>query len=156
MRGQIPRLLRAAGPVPEKAYTLPLDSAQVVREGSDITIIGVSWLMGVCLEVAETLAQEGISAEVIDLVSLAPLDEETLLRSLSKTGRLLVVDQDHPRCGIARDVAAVVVEKGFDYLDAPIMTVTPPAVPEPFGPHLSERYYPDAAKVLAKAREILA
>ncbi len=150
-------LLLAKGNVPEEPYTLPLEKSQVAREGKDVTIVGVSWLTGVCQQAAVQLAGEGIEAEVIDLISLEPLDEDAILRSVAKTGRLLVVDQDHPRCGIARDIAAVVADKGFDYLDAPVRTLTPPHVPEPpFGTMLSLYYYPNAGQVVTAAKELMA
>ncbi len=149
------RLLPQRGPCPEEEYVLPIGKALRRREGSDVTLVGISMMTGVCLQAAEALAQEGIQAEVIDLLSLSPLDEEAILESVAKTKRLVVVDEDHPRCSVARDIAAMVVDKGFDYLDAPIKCINAPHAPVPFSKVLENAYIPDAARVVATVRELL-
>ena len=149
------RLLPLRGPCPEEEYVLPIGKALRRREGSDVTLVGISMMTGVCLQAAEALAQEGIQAEVIDLLSLSPLDEEAILESVAKTKRLVVVDEDHPRCSVARDIAAMVVDKGFDYLDAPIKCINAPHAPVPFSKVLENAYIPDAARVVATVRELL-
>ena len=149
------RLLPLRGPCPEEEYVLPIGKAMRRREGSDVTLVGISMMTGVCLQAAEALAQEGIQAEVIDLLSLSPLDEEAILESVAKTKRLVVVDEDHPRCSVARDIAAMVVDKGFDYLDAPIKCINAPHAPVPFSKVLENAYIPDAARVVATVRELL-
>jgi pyruvate dehydrogenase E1 component beta subunit len=144
----------AKGPVPEGEYTVPIGRAEVVRRGSDVTLVGIGRMTHVCLEAAEQLAAAGTSAEVVDLLTLAPLDEATVLESVSRTHRLVVVDEDTPTAGMARDVAARVADKGFDWLDAPIKTVTAAECPVPFAAVLENLYAPDAARVVATVGEL--
>ncbi len=139
----------AKGPVPEGEYTVPIGKAEVVRRGSDVTLCGIGRMTHVCLEAAETLAGRGMSAEVVDVLTLAPLDEATILESVSHTHCLVVVDEDTPTASMARDIAARVADKGFDSLDAPIKTVTAPEAPVPFAAVLEARYAPRAADVVA-------
>jgi pyruvate dehydrogenase E1 component beta subunit len=108
-----------------------------------------------CLQAADILSGEGVEAEVVDLLSLSPLDEETLLESLARTHRMVVVDESNPRCSIARDVAAAISEKGFDNLDAHIGAVTAPHTPVPFSAALENEYIPTAARVVQRAKAIL-
>jgi pyruvate/2-oxoglutarate/acetoin dehydrogenase E1 component len=140
--------------VPEADYEIPLGKAAIVREGSDVTLVGMGATVKTALAAAETLAGEGTSAEVLDLRSLAPLDEEAILASLSRTGRLVVVDEATPRCGIASDVAALCVDQGFDFLDAPVRRVTAPHTPVPFSAALESHYMPSAEKVVAAVRSM--
>ena len=137
------------GDVPEGEYVIPLGKAEIKREGSDVTIVAISRMVHVALEAAQRLAQEGIEAEVVDLRTLSPLDEETVLSSLAKTRRLVVVDEDNPRCSVAADIAALAVDKGFDYLDAPVKLVTAPHTPVPFSPALEQYYIPSPERVIA-------
>ena len=139
----------AKGSVPEGEYTVPIGKAEVVRRGSDVTLCGIGRMTHVCLEAAETLAGRGRSAEVVDVLTLAPLDEATILESVAHTHRLVVVDEDTPTASMARDIAARVADKGFDSLDAPIRTVTAPEAPVPFAAVLEARYAPRAADVVA-------
>ncbi len=104
------------------------------------------------LEAADVLAAEGTAAEVIDLRSLSPLDGETVLSSLARTGRVVVIDEAPPRCGIASDIAALCADRGFDLLDAPVRRVTAPHAPVPFSPALEDLYVPTAARVAAAVR----
>ena len=122
------------GDVPEGDEGIPLGVADIKREGDDVTIVAISRMVQQALAAADTLAAEGIEAEVIDPRTLSPLDEETILSSVAKTHRLLVVDEDNPRCSAATDIAAMVADKGFDTLDAPIKRVTAPHTPVPFSP----------------------
>lgn len=145
-------LLYTAGEVPEEDYELPLGRAAVVREGSDLTLVGVGKTVHVALDAASALAGEGTSAEVIDLRSLSPLDADTVLASLERTGRLVVVDEAPPRCGIASDIAALCVDRGFDFLNAPVKAVTAPHAPVPFSPPLEDAYQPSVERVLAAVR----
>jgi pyruvate dehydrogenase E1 component beta subunit len=147
-------LLFLSGPVPEGDAALPLGKASIVRQGSDVTLVGVGKTVHVALEAAEALASEATSAEVLDLRSLQPLDEETILASLSKTGRLVVIDEAPPRCGIASDVAALCVDAGFDFLNAPVKKVTAPHAPVPFSPVLEDAYVPSVERVTAAVREL--
>jgi len=146
--------LRAKGPVPEESYTLPIGRAQIVRRGRDVTLCGIGRMTHICSEAADSLSAEGIDAEVVDVLTLSPLDEDTILESVSRTRRLVVVDEDTPVCSVARDIAARVADKGFDNLDAPIKTVTAPDTPVPFSAVLEAHYTPGAAQVISAVREL--
>lgn len=143
----------AKGHVPEEAYTLPLGRAEVVRPGTDVTLCGIGRMTHVCLAAAELLAADGIAAEVVDVLTLAPLDEATILGSVERTHRLVVVDEDTPTAGMARDIAARAADQAFDFLDAPIKTVTAPETPVPFAAVLENLYVPTPEKVVAAVRE---
>ncbi len=140
--------------VPEEDYVVPIGKAAISREGSDVTLVGMGATVKMALAAAEALAGDGTSAEVIDLRSLAPLDEQTVLTSLEKTGRLVVVDEATPRCGIASDIACLCVTKGFDFLDAPVACVTAPHTPVPFSAILEQAYMPSPDKIVAAVREL--
>jgi pyruvate dehydrogenase E1 component beta subunit len=131
---------------------LPIGKARIMREGRDISIVSYSIGVGVALEAAETLAGEGIDAEVIDLRTLRPLDRETVLASLRKTHRLLVVEEGWPTCSIASEISAFVMEEAFDELDAPVLRVTNEDVPLPYAANLEKLALIDPAKVCEKAR----
>ncbi|MCH8038698.1 MAG: hypothetical protein IIC53_16480 [Proteobacteria bacterium] len=107
------RSLNNTSEVPEEPYTLPRGKARIVREGKDVTLVGVSAMTRVCLEAAESLTADGIDAEVLDLLSLSPLDEDAILSSVKKTNRIVIVDEDTPRCGVAVDIAALVASDAF-------------------------------------------
>lgn len=148
--------LSAKGVVPEEDYVLPIGKAEIVRAGKDVTLCGIGRTTHLCLEAATTLAKEdGVEAEVIDVLTLAPLDEPTILESVKRTHRLVVVDEDNPVCSMARDIAARAAEKAFDYLDAPIKTVTAPDTPVPFAAVLEILYTPRAEQIVAAVREQL-
>ena len=123
-------------------FVLPIGKARVMREGTDVTIVSYSIGVGVSLEAAEALAAEGIEAEVIDLRTLRPLDKETVLKSLAKTNRMVVVEEGWPVCSIASEIVAIVMEEGFDDLDAPVLRVTDENVPLPYAANL-EKLAPD-------------
>jgi len=143
------------GEVPEGAEPIPFGVADVKREGDDVTIVALSRMVQQTLAAAELLAADGIEAENVDPRTLSPLDEETILRSVAKTHRLVVVDEDNPRCGAAADIAAMVADKGFDTLDAPIKTVTAPHTPVPFSPPLEQFYVPSPERIVETVREIV-
>lgn len=147
-------LMFTTGEVPEGDYEIPLGSARVARQGSDVTIVGFGRTLATAMEAAEILSSEGIDAEVVDLRSLYPLDEDAILGSLAKTGRLVVVDEAPPRCGIAADVAALCVDRGFDLLDAPVRRVTAPHAPVPFSPVLEDAYMPSPQAVVGAVRSL--
>ena len=126
--------------VPEEYYTVPLGKAAIVRPGAHVTIVGAGKTVETSLTAAQLLAQEGIEAEVVDLRTLSPLDEETVLASLARTGYLVVADEAPPRCGLAADIAALAVDKGFDLLRGPVKRVTAPHTPVPFSPVLEDAY----------------
>ncbi|NOY55627.1 MAG: alpha-ketoacid dehydrogenase subunit beta [Actinobacteria bacterium] len=146
------RLYMYDEPVPEEPYTIPFGVARIVRSGSDVTIVGVQKMVHTALDAAKVLASEGIEAEVIDPRTYSPLDEQTILSSVEKTGRLVVVDESHPRCSLATDIAALVAESAFDALRGPIRMVTGAHAPVPFSPPLEDAYVPDAARVVAAVR----
>ncbi|MCB4861340.1 pyruvate dehydrogenase complex E1 component subunit beta [Sphingobium sp. PNB] len=135
-------------------YVLPIGKARIVREGKDVTLVSYSIGVGVALEAAEALAGEGIDAEVIDLRTLRPLDTATVLESLKKTNRLVVVEEGWPVCSIASEIAAVVMEQGFDDLDAPVLRVTNEDVPLPYAANLEKAALIDAARVVAAAKKV--
>jgi acetoin:2,6-dichlorophenolindophenol oxidoreductase subunit beta len=143
------------GEVPEGEEGIPLGVADIKREGEDITIVAISRMVHQALAAAEALALDGIEAEVIDPRTLSPLDEETILSSVAKTHRLVVVDEDNPRCSAAADISAMVADKGFDTLDAPIKLVTAPHTPVPFSPPLEQFYVPSPDRIAAAVREIV-
>jgi pyruvate/2-oxoglutarate/acetoin dehydrogenase E1 component len=140
--------------VPASDYTVPIGKAIVRREGRHVTIVSYAAMAHVALEAAATLAKEGIEAEVIDLRTLLPLDSATILDSVKRTNRLLVVHEDTRTGGIAGEIAAIVCEEAFGYLDAPIARVTALDTPVPYSPPLEERFLPNAEKVVAAAREL--
>lgn len=144
------------GHVPEEYYTVEIGKANVVREGSDLTIVAIGKMVQVAQEVADRLQPDGVEVEVIDLRTIAPWDQETVLESVKKTGRLIVIDESNPHNNTATDIAAVVADKAFDYLDGPIKTVCAPNTPVPFAANLERAYIPDAEKVLRVADEIIA
>ena len=145
----------ARGHVPEEPYTLAIGRAEVVRRGRDVTLCGIGRMTHLCLAAAERLAAEGTDAEVVDVLTLAPLDEATILESVARTKRLVVVDEDTPVASMARDIAARVADRGFDYLDAPIKTVTAPDTPVPFSAALERHYVPSVDQVIAAVHEQL-
>jgi acetoin:2,6-dichlorophenolindophenol oxidoreductase subunit beta len=143
------------GEVPEGNEGIPLGVADVKRSGEDVTIVALSRMVHQALAAADVLAEEGIEAEVIDPRTISPLDTETILASVAKTHRLVVVDEDNPRCSMATDIAALVADRGFDTLDAPIKLVTAPHTPVPFSPPLEQFYVPSPEKIAETVREIV-
>ena len=135
-------------------YVLPIGKARVIREGRDVTLVSYSIGVGVALEAAETLAAEGIEAEVIDLRTLRPLDRATVLQSLKKTNRMVVVEEGWPTCSIASEIAAFVMEEGFDDLDAPVLRVTDEDVPLPYAANLEKLALITADKVVAAVKKV--
>jgi pyruvate dehydrogenase E1 component beta subunit len=147
-------ILGLRGDVPEGDYETPLGKARLVREGSDVSLVAFGATVRTALAAADALAARGTSAEVLDLRSLAPLDEEAILETLAKTGNLVVIDESTPRCSIASDVAALCVEKGFDSLDAPVRRVTAPHAPVPFSGVLEDAFVPSVERVLEAVARI--
>ncbi len=140
--------------LPAEEYTVPLGKAVVRREGRDLTIVSYAAMMHTSIEAADLLAKEGIEAEVIDLRTLLPLDRETLLASVKKTNKLLVVHEDTRTGGIAGEIAALVCEGAFEDLDGPVMRVTSLDTPVPYSPPLEERFLPNVSSVANAAREL--
>jgi len=135
-------------------YVLPIGKARIVRAGKDVTLVSYSIGVGVALEAAETLAGEGIDAEVIDLRTLRPLDKATVLESLKKTNRLVVVEEGWPTCSISSEIIAICMEEGFDDLDAPVLRVTDEDVPLPYAANLEKAALIDAARVVKAAKKV--
>ena len=149
------KLYMTTGEVPETAIPIPLGKASVPRVGKHLTIVGVQRMVNFSLEAAQMLAKDGIEVEVIDPRSYSPLDEDTILESVAKTGHLVIVDESHPRCGLASDISAIVAEKGCDYLKGPIRRITAPHTPVPFSPPMEDFYLPSPARIAETVRKML-
>ncbi len=145
------------GPVPEGEEGLvPIGQAAVVRAGEDLSIITYGSMVQEALAAAEELAAQDYSVEVLDLRTLKPLDEQAILGSARKTGKVLVVHEAHLTCGVGGEVASLIAQRAFEYLDGPIVRLAAPDVPSPYSPPLEDAYRPDRTKILAAARELLA
>jgi len=148
-------MLNDRGEVPEEEYTLPLGKADIKKAGSDVTIVCWSKMVKLCLKAALEMAQnEGIDAEVIDLRTLRPMDDQTVMESIRKTNRCVIVDEDWPYCGMGAGVMARIYEKAFDDLDAPIRRVCSEDVPVPFSHKLEMAMQPSVEKVIAAVKEV--
>jgi pyruvate/2-oxoglutarate/acetoin dehydrogenase E1 component len=153
--GWMDQLDASVGHVPEEAYTVPIGKAKVVREGTDITIVGIQMTTHHALEAAKKLEQHGIQAEVIDLRSLVPLDRETILQSIKKTHRLLVVDEDYLSYGMTAEIAAIAAEEGLYDLEAPVKRLAVPDVPIPYSRPLEQFVLPNADKIFNEAMKLV-
>jgi acetoin:2,6-dichlorophenolindophenol oxidoreductase subunit beta len=140
--------------VPQEAYAIPFGEANVLRDGKDVTVVALGRMVMLANQAADKLAREGISCEVIDPRTTSPLDRDTILESVENTGRLVVVDEAHPRCSMATDIAALVAQEAFDALKAPVQMVTAPHTPVPFSPALEDLYLPNADKIVAAVHKI--
>jgi pyruvate dehydrogenase E1 component beta subunit len=140
--------------VPDEPYTIPFGEANVVRDGDDVTVVALARMVHYASEAAETLEKEGIEIDLIDPRTTSPLDEDTILESVERTGRLVIVDEATPRCSIATDIAALVADKAFEALKAPIRRVTAPHTPVPFAPSLEKLYIPSPEKIAAAVRDV--
>lgn len=148
-------MYRDRGPVPVGEYTLPLGVADVKREGTDISLVATARMVSVALEAAGQLEGQGISAEVVDPRTLTPLDEETILESVRKTSRCIVIDQGHRRFGAAAEIAAMVASQAFEFLDAPVERIAALDVPVPFNPSLEDATIPSVAQVVDLALDLV-
>ncbi len=135
-------------------WVLPIGKARTMRPGKDVTIVSYSIGVGLALEAAETLAGEGIDAEVIDVRTLRPLDKGAVLKSLAKTNRMVVVEEGFPVCSIASEIIAIAMEEGFDDLDAPVLRVTNEDVPMPYAANLEKLALVSADKVIAAVKKV--
>jgi pyruvate/2-oxoglutarate/acetoin dehydrogenase E1 component len=151
------RLMTRKGPVPEEDYTIPLGKADIKREGKEVTVVALAWLVHEAVAAAEELAGEGISIEVVDPRTLAPLDTETIRSSVQKTGRLVIADEAGPTAGFSAEVAAVATEDAatFARLKAPVKRVCALQVPIPYSPILEDHVFPDRQRIIAGIREVL-
>ncbi len=140
--------------MPEESYTIPFGEANVVREGDDVTIVAMGWMVTKAIEAAAELEASGIQAEIIDPRTTSPLDLDTILESVEKTGRLVVVDESSPRCNMATDISAQVCAEAFGDLKAPIKMVSPPHVPVPFAGSLEQLYIPQAQDIINAVKSV--
>lgn len=143
------------GDVPEELYTVPFGEANYLRDGDDITLVTYGRMVHLAMEAANNLARQGIDCELLDLRTTSPLDEDSILESVEKTGRLVVIDEANPRCSLATDISALVAQKAFAALKGPIEMVTAPHTPVPFSDALEDLYIPDAAKIEAAVRKVM-
>ncbi len=143
------------GDVPEEEYIIPIGVAKVVREGTDVTIVSFNKMMKVALDAAVELAKEGISAEVIDLRTIRPLDWLTILTSVKKTNRLVIVEEQWPMCGVSSEIAYRIQKEGFDYLDAPIRRITSADAPMHYAPNLVAAYLPNVERTVKLIKEVM-
>ena len=143
---------RIRGEVPEGDYIVPIGKADVKRPGRDVTILTYGWMLHKSLEAAEIIASEGIEVEVVDLRTLLPLDDETILSSVAKTGRAVIVHEDTRTGGIAGEIAMRLNERIFEYLEAPVVRVTAPDTPIPFSPPLEEFFLPQVEEIVQAVR----
>ena len=147
-----PICFRASGNI--ATLFLPIGKARIVREGSDVTIVSYSIAVGLALEAAEKLAEDGIDAEVIDLRTLRPLDKETVLESLKKTNRMVVAEEGWPTCSISSEIVTICMEEGFDYLDAPVLRVTDEDVPLPYAANLEAMALIDSDRIVKAVKKV--
>lgn len=141
--------------VPEEPYTIPFGEANIVREGTDATIVTYGWMVNRSLDAAKVLEKDGVNVEVIDLRTLSPIDMDTVLESVEMTGRAVCVDEANPRCSIAADISANIAQDAFKSLKAPIQMVTAPHSPVPFSPTLEDIYAPSVESIVAAVRKTL-
>ncbi|MBA13218.1 MAG: alpha-ketoacid dehydrogenase subunit beta [SAR202 cluster bacterium] len=147
--------LRFEDHVPSDQYTVEIGKSEIKQEGDDITLIGIGYTTRVCMEAAQELEIQGFSVEVLDLLSLSPMDNEAILNSVRKTRKVVIVDEDYPRCSIAGDISALIAEEAFDYLDAPPKRVTPPHTSVPYSRSLEPLFVPDKNNVVSAALDTI-
>ncbi len=143
------------GEVPEEEYLVPIGKAKVAREGSDVTLVSFNKMVKVCMEAADELEKEGISAEVIDLRTIRPLDFQTIVDSVKKTNRIVAVDESWPMYGVSAEIAYEIQKYAFDYLDAPVTRVNSADTSLPYAPTLVEAYLPNAEKVIKAVKDVM-
>jgi pyruvate dehydrogenase E1 component beta subunit len=143
------------GEVPEEEYLLPIGTAFVKREGKDVTIVSFNKMMKVALGTATELAKEGIEAEVIDLATIRPLDWFTILESVKKTNRLVIVEEQWPFASVSSEISYRIQKEGFDYLDAPIRRITSADAPMHYAPNLVAAYLPDVSRTVKLVKEVM-
>jgi len=148
-------LYNTTGEVPENEYTIPFGKAEIKRTGKDATVIATSWMVLKAMEAAKILEAEGIDAEIIDPRTLVPLDKETIVNSVKKTGRAVIVHESHEVCGIGAEIAFVINELAFDWLDAPVMRVTSAQTPIPYSRKLEQLSIPSVERIVDAVKEVL-
>jgi acetoin:2,6-dichlorophenolindophenol oxidoreductase subunit beta len=149
------RMLGTKGPVPEEIYEIPFGQANTVRAGEDVTIVAVGRMVVESVAAAETLTEAGINAEVIDVRTVQPLDSETILNSVRRTNRAVIVHEAVTFGGIGGEISSQIQEEAFDYLDAPVLRIGAPFSPVPFSPPLEKAYIPDSNRIAAGVRRLL-
>ncbi|MFK7858151.1 MAG: alpha-ketoacid dehydrogenase subunit beta [Granulosicoccus sp.] len=142
--------------VPDDAYAIPFGEARLTREGDDVTIVAIGRMVGMANQAADELEKAGISATVVDPRTTSPLDIDTIIECVEDTGRLVVVDESHPRCSMASDISSIVAQHAFKALKGPIQMVTAPHTPVPFAPELEDAYVPNPQKIADAARVAMA
>ena len=152
----VDKLGDAFKPAPEEDYTIPFGVADIKRSGTDVTVVATSYMLHKSLKAAEQLAAEGIELEVIDPRTLVPLDKETILQSVEKTGKLVIVTEDVMTCGVGAEIAAIVAEEGLFHLDAPIKRVSVPDTPIPFAPIMESQVIPDENNIIEAVKSVMA
>jgi pyruvate/2-oxoglutarate/acetoin dehydrogenase E1 component len=148
-------LMSTKGPVPTESYEIPFGHARVLREGKHLTVVGVAFMVHRALAAAEQLAGDGLSVEIIDPRTIAPLDTATILRSVAKTGRLLVVEETFQHCSLGAEIAAQVASAGFDSLDAPIRRLNGAAAPTPYSPTIEKAVIPSVDAIANAMRALI-
>jgi len=143
------------GPVPEEPYTVPFGKAEIKREGKNVTVVATALMVHKAIIAAQKLEKEDISLEIIDPRTIVPLDKKTILESVKKTSKLVIVDEDYERFGFASEIAAIVAEEGLFYLDSPIKRVATPNVPIPYSPALEKAVIPDEGKIISAVKQIV-
>jgi pyruvate dehydrogenase E1 component beta subunit len=149
------KLINLEGFVPDESFTIDIGKGRYLSRGSDVSLIGMSYTSVVCQEAAKRLAEEGISAEVVDMLSLSPFDEEIILETVMKTNRAVIVDEDTPRASMASEFAAIIADRAFDYLDAPVKRVTSPHTPVPYNRDLEISFMPGVDDVIATVKSLV-
>ena len=143
------------GDVPEEEYIIPIGKCDIKRAGTDVTIVSYNKMMKIALGAAEELAKEGVSAEVIDLRTIRPLDWQTILESVKKTNRLVIVEEQWPMCSVSSEIAYRIQKEAFDYLDAPIRRITSADAPMHYAPNLVAQYLPDVPRTVRIVKEVM-
>jgi len=141
--------------VPDEPYAIPFGEANLTREGDDVTIVAIGRMVGLANQAADALEKEGVTCNVVDPRTTSPMDLDTILECVEETGRLVVVDEASPRCNLATDISAQVMEKAFHSLKAPVRMVCPPHTPVPFSPSLEDAYLPSPEKIQAAVRQVM-
>jgi len=146
---------KATNEIPDEEYTIPLGKADTKREGSDVTVVAIGFMVQRALAAADRLQEKGISIEVVDPRSLVPLDKQTIIDSVKKTGKLVIMDEEPKTASAAAEISAIVAEEAFDFLDAPIKRVCAPDTPIPFSPVLEKFWMPDEEDLIKAVTEIM-
>ena len=143
------------GEVPDDPdFTIPLGVADIKREGTDVTIVARSLMVPIALKAAETLQEQGVSCEVIDPRTIRPLDIDTIIDSVKKTNRVVLAEESHPICGVNAEISSQIMERAFDYLDAPVKRISGEDVPMPYAKNLENLCVPDVDRIVAAVREV--